>query len=538
MIHLRPYQLETLEAIRANALADVRRQIVHLPTAAGKTVIFASLISNATKTRPGLRALILAFNCDLLGQARDKLLMVDPSLDVGILDANSKNLEAQVVVSSVQSARVPSNLERLKEQGFSIVIADECHHFASDTARHVLGALGFCKQGCEKGQRLLVGFSATPFRNDTKGLGEVFDKIVYARSIKEMIADGYLCMPEGKRILTDLDLSLVAVEGGDYSSLALSRIMNTPEINTLVVRSYIERAIGKKTIAFCTSIEHAVALADTFNKYGIFSEAIHSNLSIQDREILKRRFSNGDIEILTNPSMLTEGYDEPSTECVVIARPTKSPGLYQQMVGRGLRLFPGKQSCLVLDFSDQNHTLCNVGVLLEDIKTAEGRPAKDKEKEVAIADLFGDLPPNINPKLKKAILELDLLGESFLWKKNYAGDYYLKGAGDTILAVLRKSQDRYDVILSGQQGTKVIVAGLDFQYAFGAAEGFAKANRSLFVMSDFFAEWRGFPITKKQREIFRKANYKNGIDCLTRGQASQIIASGVLFRKKTFVKRT
>ncbi len=528
-VQLRPYQIETLEAIAATRIAGIHRQVVHLPTAAGKTVIFSSLIDQAIEADPLTRALILAFSTDLLEQARDKLHMISPGLNVGIVDAKHKEFDRQVVVSSIQSARIPGNLQQLQSQGFSIAIADECHHFASDTARLVLNELGF-GLGCAANDRLLVGFTATPFRSDSKGLGEIFDKIVYHRSIKQMIDDGYLCPPNGHKVLTDLNLSKVAVENGDFSPSALSMAMNTDPINQTIVQSYMEKAVGRKTIAFCTSIDHSVKLAEWFRRFGIVAEAIHSNLSTAARDSLKQKFKNGDIEVLTNPLMLTEGYDEPSISCVIVARPTKFAGLYQQMIGRGLRQHPTKKDCMILDFGDQGHTLCNVGILLEDDPDEEKRETPRKSEKVE--GLVRNLPPNINPKLKKAILALDLLGESFTWAKDLDGCYFLKGAGDAILKLIKCEEDRYDAILTGSKGFKTIAAGLDFEYSFSTAEDFARTNRSLFAVSDLNAAWRSFPISEKQKDIFRSAGFRTGIDTLNRGQAATIISTGVLRRKK------
>ena len=460
MIQLRPYQIKSLEAISSNLTAGIRRQVIHLPMAAGKTIIFSSLISDAINRNPSTRALVLAFSTDLLGQAKDKLKMINPGLDVGLVDATKKEFDRQVVVSSVQSARQPGNLEKLRAQGFSICIADECHHFAAESARLVLNELGFSKEGCQEGGRLFVGFSATPFRQDGRGLGEIFDKIVYHRSIKEMINDGYLCAPKGSRVLTDFDLSKVSIEGGDYSSVALSKVMNTDQINELVVRCFMEKAVGRKTIAFTTSIEHSVKLAEWFQRFGIVSEAIHSDLPASERDVLKKRFRNGDGEVLTNPLMLTEGYDEPSISCVIVARPTKSPGLYQQMAGRGLRLFPNKADCIVLDFGDHGHSLCNVAVLFGDAadEVLEEKPHRNEK----IEELVRTLPPNINPKLKRAILEIDLLGNSFTWQKETDGTYFLKGTGDITLRLIKRKEDSYDAVLFNLKGSRTIASGLNF----------------------------------------------------------------------------
>ena len=242
-----------------------------------------------------------------------------------------------------------------------------------------------------------------------------------------MIASGYLCNPVGHKILTDLDLSKIPTEKGDFAQGALSQAMNTDPLNQLVVESYLEKASGRKAIAFSTSIAHAEALAARFKACSLRCEAIHSNLPTDERQRLKKAFQESEIDILVNPTLLCEGYDEPSIEAVIIARPTKSAGLFQQMVGRGLRLYPNKKDCIVLDFGDQAHSLCTLGVLLSDSDQEEEKsdPKYDRTKEIAQG-----LPPKLNEKLKKAILEFDLLGESFTWQKDFDQNYYLKGAGD------------------------------------------------------------------------------------------------------------
>lgn len=529
MIQLRNYQVVCLQAIREHYRNGVRRQIVHLPTAAGKSVIFGSLIAQSIKAEPSTKALVLAFSCDLLTNARDKIKMISPELDVGIVDAEHKEFNRQIVVSSIQSARKPANLKRLQEQGFKIAIADEAHHFASESARHVLNGLGFSKDGCAEGDQLLCGFSATPFRQDSLGLAEVFDKIVYHKSTKEMIEEGFLTRPQGHRVATDLDLSSLAIENGDYATSALSMVMNTDPINQLVVDSYLQKAAGRKAIAFTTSIAHSVALADWFRKFGVVSEPIHSDFSRPERDELLKRYQDGNLEVLVNPLLLAEGVDLPCTSCVIVARPTKSPGLFTQMIGRGLRLFPNKKECIILDFGDKDHTLCNVGILLDDDTSETPERPQNNTK---MTDLFRGLPPSINPKLKAAILSIDLFSESFTWQKDHAdGCYLLKAAGDSFLKIVKRGEDRYDAVFFSSKNAKTIAGNLDFQYAFSTAEDFVRVHRHLFAISDLEAPWRQLPISDKQKDLFRSFGFRNGIDDLSRGQAATIISSGVLKRK-------
>jgi len=518
-LNLRPYQSECLQSIIQHQKEGVARQLVSLPTAAGKTVIFSHLIQETN-----CKTLVLAHTCELLNQARDKIRMVCPGLDVGLVNAFNKEFDRQVVISSIQSARVPYNIEQLQQANFGLVIADECHHFAADSPKMVLAALGFEEKTSHK---LLVGFSATAFRADGRGLGEVFDKIVYQKNIKELIDLGYLCRPHGVKVAFDLDLRNVETSNGDFKEASLAKVMDTPELNELVARTYIEQAWGRQTICFGVTIAHATNLAQQFKMLGVNSAVIHGKMSKDEREAILKLFEDREISILCNCQVLTEGFDCPQVDCVIIARPTKSPGLYQQMAGRGLRLYPNKKDCLILDFSDKSHSLCCAAMLLGDTDKEENR----HRTNTTMVSLAHHLPPRINHKLRKAILEVDLLGDSFTWQGDGAGGYFLKGVGFKVLRVSKLSDNLYGVEFADGLSRRSLGYGLTFEYAFAAAEDFAKANRSAFVVSDLEASWRHEPITERQKNVFRARGYKAGIDELSRGQASFIIGSGVLNKK-------
>src|SRR3990167_9487562 len=190
-ITLRPYQTESISAIKEQCSKGIRRQIISLPPGSGKTVIFASIIKDT-----GMRALVFVHTRELLEQAQDKIKMIAPGLGVGLVDGDHKQFDSPVVICSIQAAGYESNLSKLIKQDFELIIADECHHFATDKTRKILNALGVG----EKTNKLLVGFTATPSRNDNKGLGEVFDQIVFERDINFMIKNGYLCPPKALKI--------------------------------------------------------------------------------------------------------------------------------------------------------------------------------------------------------------------------------------------------------------------------------------------------------------------------------------------------
>jgi len=517
---LRPYQKECLARISEYYEKGVRRQLVSAATGSGKTVIFAHLIRNKQ-----YRSLVLVHTNELLQQACDKIKMICPSLEVGVINAAHKEFDKPVVVASIQAARQPETLKQLQKQNFTLIIADECHRFGADSPRMIIDALGFSKD--KIGEKLLVGFSATPFRTDNKGLGEVFDAIVYEKGIKELVNDGYLCAPRGIRVVNDLDFSKVSTDDGDYSATSLAKIMDTDQLNQLVAKTYIDRGEGRKAICFGVSIAHAINLAHSFKTYGVTSKAVHGNMSIEEREGILNSFKNGEISVLTNCQILTEGFDCPQIESVIVARPTQSPALYQQMVGRGLRLFPNKKDCLILDFGDKNHSLCTIATLVADAEEEE--KAKPNEKMVSLAHA---LPPTINQKLRSAILEYNPLGDSFSWQRE-GMSYCLKATGNKLLKIIPSGEDRYSVVLLTENTLHTIASDLSFEYAFASAEDFANANRSLFIVSDLDAAWRQLPLSDKQRALIKSYGYRNGIEDLSRGQAATIISSGVLMKKTT-----
>jgi ATP-dependent helicase IRC3 len=516
-LKLRPYQEECLETIKTKFSQGVGRQLVHLPTAAGKTVIFSNLIQQLNR-----KTLVLAHTYELLDQAKDKIEMITPGIDVGIVNADSKEFDSHVVVSSIQSARQPETLAELQRQGFSLCIYDEAHRAAALSPRHILSSLGFFGST----ENLLVGFSATPFRTDNKGLGEVFDEVVYKKTIKDLINLGFLCNPVGVKITTDLDLSTVKTEDGDFVTASLASVMNTTQMNELVVNAYIERAVERKTVCFAVNVSHAKSLAEAFKNRGISSEAIYGELPSHEREDLLNRFQNGSISVLTNCQILTEGWDCPQVDCVLVAKPTQSKGLYQQMCGRGLRLWPNKKDCLILDFGSKSHSLCSTNVLIQDSEEFEQK----RKSEGKMVEFAKSLPPSINKKLRASIIEFDLLGDSFTWLKD-GSSYYLKATGGKILKIFPTSENRFSVIFFNEKSSETVCKGMSFEYAFSSAEEFAKNNRGLFVVNDLEAPWRRLPISNKQKELLRSFGYRAGIDELSRGQASLIISSGALNRK-------
>ncbi len=343
---LRPYQREAIAAVLTARRGGVRRMVVCLPTGAGKTVIFSELARLAR--RP---VLVLAHRRELVDQARDKLARAlgDRSVVAVEQGAETATRSAQVVVASIRSLHEDRLARLLAKQDFGLVVYDECHHAPAEDNQRVLRTLGAFDPDWSG---TLLGFTATTARGDGAGLDGVFQDIVYSRGITAMVQDGYLAPLRGYRIATAADLRAVTAGAGDFVVEELAEAVDIEDRNALVARSIQELARDRRTIAFCVTVRHARNLARALNAIGVPAGIVHGQMKPDDRAAELARFRRGDLSVITNVGVLTEGFDDPGVSCIAMARPTRSEGLYAQCVGRGTRLAPGKKDCLVLDFVD------------------------------------------------------------------------------------------------------------------------------------------------------------------------------------------
>lgn len=329
---LRPYQ----EKIIAETCLNLKRsksQLIVLPTGSGKTVVFASIIKNMS-----LKALVLAHTNELIQQNRKTISLI--------------NKDVPYDVMTVQSAS--RRLDFLRECGFELIIVDECHRSAAVSYQKIFDAIPSAK---------LLGVTATPFREDGKKITSIFGHPTCSLSIIDMINEGFLCDFEGYRVTTSCSIRGVKRSKGDFQVSSLAPVINVKNRNQLIVREYQKIALDQKTLCFAINIAHAEELAKEFREKGISSYAVHGKLSDKERERRLKDFKDGKITVLTNCQILTEGFDEPSVACLLMARPTRSKTLYTQMIGRGARLFPGKSACKVIEYTDNAFDVC----LLEDL---------------------------------------------------------------------------------------------------------------------------------------------------------------------------
>ena len=386
---LRPYQRAAVEAVLTARRAGKRRLLVHLPTGAGKTVIFSHLAQLARR-----QVLVLAHREELLTQARDKLqralggAAVAPvvAIERGELRAPS---DARVLVCSIRSLHEERLARVLRGRDVGLIVYDECHHAAAEDNLRVLRQLGVFEPTFTG---TLLGFTATTSRGDGQGLEQVFEEIVYSRDLPELIGDGFLAPMRGYRIATTADLrqlsSSCSCTGLDFDEEQLAEAIDIEERNALVARSIQELARDRRTIAFCVTVNHARHLAHALNALGVPAGIVHGAMPGEARAEALADFRAGRIQVVTNVGVLTEGFDDPGVSCVAMARPTRSEGLYAQCVGRGTRLHPGKADCLVLDFVDLTElSLCTLPSLFgtpRDLDLRGGDAAEARRAWLAI----------------------------------------------------------------------------------------------------------------------------------------------------------
>lgn len=491
--------------------SEVTKQTIVMPTGCGKTVTFAALAKEMN-----VRTLILAHRDELLEQAIDKIQMVWPDVNIGKVKAETNEYTAKVVVASVQSATKDRRLEQLKEENFKLCIVDECHHSTADSYKKIIDELGF---NDSSSNQLLVGFTATPNRSDGVGLDAVFDEITFERTLQQMITAGYLTDLKGQKVITKTNLDSVKTIAGDFAVNALATAVNTPERNQIIVDSYLKYAKGKSAIAFCADVQHSKDLAATFSAANVPTLAVYGDMPADERKEAIRQFKEGTVKILTNCQVLTEGFDEESIEAVIMARPTKSTSAYIQMVGRGTRLHPGKQYCLVLDFFDSRRDICTLGTLAGK-EVADGKTLsetiREREKEEAEAAKV----------MLESEYEFDMFARSSLqWFDVGNGDYRLNLDKEQSI-YLRQREGKYiaqlyeDLILTQELNTSALALG----YAQGIAEDYARKHSITLKLADRNASWRRKKATVAQKALLTKNNiqFTKGI---TAGDAADLIGA-------------
>lgn len=368
-MELRPYQLSAKTAVFDQWEQGNRKTLLVLPTGCGKTIVFAKIAEECV--RKGERVLILAHRGELLEQAADKI-MKSTGLGCAVEKAEQSCLGSwfSITVGSVQSLMREKRLNRFSEDYFDDIIIDEAHHCLSDSYQKILEHFSGAN---------VLGVTATPDRGDMKNLGQVFDSLAYEYTLPSAIKDGYLTPIKAMTIPLTLDLSGVEIQAGDFRAADIDTAID-PYLHQ-IADEMLKYCADRKTVVFLPLIKTSQKFRDILNSKGF--RAAEVNGSSEDRARLLADFDSGKYNVLCNSMLLTEGWDCPSVDCVIVLRPTKVRGLYCQMVGRGTRLSPGKDHLLLLDFlwHTERHELCRPAHLI----AANEEVAKKMTENIAAA---------------------------------------------------------------------------------------------------------------------------------------------------------
>lgn len=372
-MELRPYQQEAREAIFTQWDSGVRKTLLVLPTGCGKTIVFAKVTEDCV--RHGDRVLILAHRGELLEQAADKI-----HKSTGLGCAVEKAEEScqgswfRIVVGSVQTLMREKRLSQFPEDYFNTIIVDEAHHCISDSYQKVLNHFKDAN---------VLGVTATPDRGDMRNLGTYFESLAYEYTLPKAIKEGYLSPIKALTLPLKIDMSGVGIQAGDFKASDISTALD-PYLQG-IAEEMKKYCLDKKTVVFLPLVKTSQKFRDILNANGF--QAAEVNGSSQDRAEILRDFEEGRYNVLCNSMLLTEGWDCPSVDCIVVLRPTKVRSLYCQMVGRGTRLYPGKDHLLLLDFlwHTDRHELCHPANLICQDEEVAQKMTENLEKDPGVA---------------------------------------------------------------------------------------------------------------------------------------------------------
>ncbi|TXS35747.1 DEAD/DEAH box helicase [Streptomyces sp. OR43] len=470
----RPYQTEAIQALTAGWQGTNNRLGVVLPTGAGKTVVFSNLIRDRLTSLNGRPALVIAHREELLVQAADKIKAVCPELRVGIVKAEKdEHHDHDVIVASIQTLAVERRRKAIRDVG--VIIVDECHHAAAKSYMTVLEHFGAWR-GIP-----VAGFTATMTRQGG-GLADVWQEVVYTLDILDMIKGGYLCDVTGKRVVVDgLDLDKVKSRAGDLQDGQLGQALDDSGAADVVADAYKEFAADRPGVVFTPTVATAQTMADALNDAGITAATIWGDMPRDARTTALNWYREGKVQVLTNCMVLTEGFDAPWTSCVVIARPTKSAGLYCQMAGRGLRPHPGKEKALILDVmgASTRHKLASIVDLTAKEVGApkDGQSLGEASDETDLAASIGEVEWE----------DVNLFHESPVrWLQTDDGLWFIPMKAGSFLFLIRGAEPGTHRLRGWDQTQGVLAPDVDREYPLDEAMRWQEARARQLVPPVFF----------------------------------------------------
>jgi superfamily II DNA or RNA helicase len=517
-VKLRGYQVDLVNGALAEWRKGFRRIAMVMATGGGKTPTAMSLADLSLAA--GHPVLWLAHRTELIDQAVDKAEQVAPGRRIGRMQGPKKQYRAELVVGSVQTCCTAASLTLLKSRHWGLIVVDETHHIAADTYQRILRELG----AFEPDGPLVLGVTATLDRSDGLALGNTFEAVIDPRiGLIDLIRhpDGpYLVPPRGIRVLIDgLNLDKVRRVAGDFNSGHLGRAMSDAMAPAKIVEAWVEHAKGRPTVAFLPTVAFSIEQAQAFNDAGFVAVHLDGTTPAAERAAVLDRFRVGEVDILCNVNLFTEGTDLPSIACVILGAPTSSGNRYQQQVGRGLRLYPGKSDCVILDVTGvtKRHklaTLVNLGgadrpdevpddlLMYEEDQLAEpagevaepgGEAGEGEPVEYADGPLTHEL--------------IDLFGQAHsAWLRTPGGVWFVP-AGPGFIFLRPSGADHYDLCwqadyASGklwssapaarpQESSGVIREHMEIGYAMAAGDEYV-AQRPI-LQAERTAPWRSLP---------------------------------------------
>ena len=394
MINLRDYQKEAIAIIK-ETFDGCYRQYIEMPTGSGKTVTFLSYAKENHKC-----VLIIVPSVELLNQVYETALLFYSKSEISRKGNRYDEDPKRLHISTIQSLR-GEYLQLLHKYPHDLIIIDEAHHAQAESyKRFIRLKTDYYHEKCQR----FLGVTATPDRADGQLLNDILYKCSYRIKIQDLIEREYLSDIEGFSVKTNIDLSGIHDHNSDFSIIDLYKKLCVDSRNQMIVDLCKKEMIGKKNLIFCINIQHSKEINKMLNDQGLSSKHIDGKMNDIERHSILKSFRNGEISFLTNCQLLTEGFDEPSIDGIILARPTKSISLFIQMIGRGLRIYPSKKTCKIIDIVDNHKLSVGFNNLVDEEKYNHIKNFK------SIKDIINHVHEN-NLQLSEITIErVDLLG--------------------------------------------------------------------------------------------------------------------------------
>ena len=511
-ITLRPYQMEAINDFLSGVQRGITRSIINLPTGTGKTVTGAALAK-----RVGGRVCWIAHRRELITQPAKAFAHVWPEATRGMVMDKHHEPDTDVVFVSVQSAI--STRRRADLKNFDLVVVDESHHAAAPSYVNLLHHLGCF----ERDGPPLLGLTATVERADGTGLDAIFQGIAYQLPLLQAIEDSYLVDIIPRTVKLNVDLSVIRTgRDGDFNEDDLSDALMEAGVADAVAQAIVTHASDRRSIVFTASVEQAKLTSEALNRRGIKSRWVSGTTPPKEREAIIAALESSDVQAVCNCQVLGEGTDIPPVDCVVMARPTRSKTLYLQALGRGLRRYPGKSDCLVLDVvgATLTHSLIQAPLLFGlHPEKAEGKAVTDALKE-----------PSNRSSPAERIINASQSAKAFKtalrWLKS-SDDLFVLSAGTAGTVLMLGMPDGWHVRVTrkDEETLHLTTKAVSMQLAQGLAEDYIR-RANVTVLIDPRAQWRTSPASEKILSALDKWHIPYS-PAITSGEASDMLTLAI-----------